>query len=41
MYPYIHCSIIYDTYNSQDMEATQVPVDRRGAEEVGRVYSGL
>ena len=26
MHPYVHCSIIY---NSQDMEATQVPINRR------------
>ena len=25
MHPYVHCSIIYD---SQDMEATLVPIDR-------------
>ena len=25
MHPYVHCSIIY---NSQDMEATQVPINR-------------
>ena len=25
MHPYVHCSI---TYNSQDMEATQVPINR-------------
>ena len=25
MFPYVHCSIIY---NSQDMEATQMPISR-------------
>ena len=39
MYPYVHCSIIY---NSQDMEATQVPINRWiDKEESVHIYSGI
>ena len=36
MHPYVHCSIIY---NSQDMEATQLPINRQmGKEDVVYIY---
>ena len=36
---YVHCSI---TYNSQDMESTQVPISRQlNKEEVAHIYNGI
>ena len=39
MHPYVHCSIIY---NSQDMEVTQVPINRwMDKEDVVYIYDGI
>ena len=38
MYPNRHSST---TYNSQDMEATQVSINRRTGEDAGHVDSGV
>ena len=36
--PYVHCSIIF---NSQDLEATQVPTNRQLNKEVVHIYNGI
>ena len=39
MHPYVHCSIVY---NSQNMEATQVPINRGlNKEDVVQIYYGI
>ena len=38
-HPSIHCSSVY---NSQDMEATSMPIDRgKDKEDVEHIYNGL
>ena len=37
-HPYVHCSAIY---NSQDIEATQVPINRLDKEVVAYTYNGM
>ena len=36
MHPHVQCSIIY---NSQDMEAIQVPIDRQKDKDVVHIYT--
>ena len=39
MHPNVHCSTIY---NSQDMEATQMSINRgMDKEDVGHIYNGI
>ena len=39
MHPNVHCNTIY---NSQDMEATQMSIDRGMAkEDVAHIYNGI
>ena len=38
MYPNIHCSTIY---NSQDMEATEMSINKGMDEEVQHIYNGI
>ena len=39
MHPYVHCSTVY---NSQDMEATEMSINRGMAkEDVVHIYNGI